>query len=377
MSQQVPSKKTYPFRVFVSYSHEDSDLAAEVVRILDARDIRPIWDRHIHPGSPFTDTIKGLISHAHLFMPLITQTSMARPWVHQETGYAMAIDIPVLPLAVGELPDQMIAQLEAIKVSPDLSDLCSRLSEVDFEKVVFPGPPRPRSIVQIADWPEQRAELLAQCAKRVIQHGEHGYFRQRGGLSSLCIPDVEPSHHIWDCREGDSSRSPYHRHLQREERRALEIHAREAGCSLILDPRADPKAAQTRVRARLSVLLDFIESMPDDRLSVAIWSRRQEGNLAIVGDWFVAETVTPRPGVGYQQTIFTWHAPTVLDWVRRFDHELRGLSPWSTADPKSSRLAAVEQISEIIRGLPPCQKRASLKADVPGPCCAIAERLAG
>jgi hypothetical protein len=207
------------FRVFLSYLHEDRELARQVVNVLEAMGLEPVWDRDIHPGSPFTDAIKGLIAHAHVFMPLVTENSQKPPWVHQETGYAMALDIPVLPLAVGNLPGEMIAQLQAIRVEPDLSDLEQRLREVNVEEVVFPPPQRSRAIVQVADWPETRAELMARSADRVAQLGQYCYLRQRGALSSFSIPDRHIDDPVWDAREGDRKRSPYYRSLLRQERR--------------------------------------------------------------------------------------------------------------------------------------------------------------
>ena len=47
--------------------------------------------------------------------------------------------------------------------------------------------------------------------------------------------------------------------------------------------------------------------MPDDKVKIVITARARDGNLTIVGDWFVAESLTPRTGLGYKQTIFSWH----------------------------------------------------------------------
>ena len=54
-------------------------------------------------GERFTERIKTLISHSHVFIPLLTEVSHTRPWVHQETGFAIALRVPVLPIAVDRL----------------------------------------------------------------------------------------------------------------------------------------------------------------------------------------------------------------------------------------------------------------------------------
>src|SRR5262245_24283082 len=85
-------------RVFVSYSHEDSALAEAVVRWLESNGLTPPWDEHLIVGRGFDAQIKTFISYAHVFLPLITPSSTARGWVHQEIGYAMALRVPVLPV---------------------------------------------------------------------------------------------------------------------------------------------------------------------------------------------------------------------------------------------------------------------------------------
>ena len=75
--------------------------------------------------------------------------------------------------------------------------------------------------------------------------------------------------------------------------------------------------------ARIGVLIDFLEStanrIPDFRIVVV--DDPLPGNLLVLGDWFVAESTTPVGGMGYVQTVGTWHAPTVLRRKDEFDHD--------------------------------------------------------
>jgi hypothetical protein len=346
------SSRRYPFRIFISYSREDLRLAQKVVRAFEGMGLTPLWDPHVRPGMPFTDEIKGLITHAHLFMPLITKHSQTRPWVHQETGYAMALNVPVLPLSVGRLPGEMIEQLQAVTVRADLRDLRARLRAVDLAQTVSPLPVKPERMTEVADVPERRAKLLARYAGRVEELGFRGHVRQRGAFSTFCVPDKEVGGKVWDDREGNTRRTPYFRQLQREERQALERHARSSGCTLIIDPtmKFDDDKGEGVTRTRLTTLLEFLESMPDDRIKVAFSPQAHEGNLTIVGDWFVADSMVPGP-MGYRQTIFDWHAPSVLGRLRKFDLDFSELA---LADPKggSSRRAAIAKIRDIVRALP-------------------------
>src|ERR1700687_1772072 len=120
----VPMMSDTKYRVFVSYSHEDVREFTKLKRALEHRKLCVLSDRNIGAGTPFTDAIKGLIAHAHLFIPLITKNAQRKPWVHQETGFAMARNIPILPIVLknARMPAEMIAQLQAIKVRDSLSD---------------------------------------------------------------------------------------------------------------------------------------------------------------------------------------------------------------------------------------------------------------
>ena len=307
-------------------------------------------DRNIGAGTPFTDAIKGFISHAHLFVPLITKNAQNKPWVHQETGFPMARNIPILPIVLkdADMPTSMIAQLQAIEVDDELSNLEVQLPRTLVETLVLSRPASPTEMMQIAEWPEQRTLWLAEYAKRVRDLGHAGLFRQRGALSSFCIPDADISDTAWQEREGDRRRSDYYHHLQREERRALEWHAMKAGCRLILDTslRFKNRGLQQTV-ARLETLLAFLESAKDFKVEVVLSPQAREGSLTLVGDWFVAESMVPRPG-GYLQTVFNWHAPTVSRWVQRFDEQFRDICQRQNLDPASSREFAISKIRQTI-----------------------------
>ena len=342
-----------PFRVFVSYSHEDRELAELVTEILKKKGLIPIWDKNIRPGTAFTGAIKGLIAHAHIFMPLITENSRQRPWVHQETGYAMALNIPVLPVAVGNLPGEMIAELQAINVlEPDLSDLEGKLSAINLNHVVIPPPARPGSIVEVADWPEKRVEMMAQYANRVIELGYCGRVRQRGGLSSFSIPDKEIDDPIWSIRDGANRRSDYYHYCLRQERLSLERHARHCGCDLLIDPTVETTGKFPEARkVRLESLLEFLESIPDDQVRVVCSLRARDANITLVGDWFIAESRLRHPVEGWRQTIFNWHSPTVLQWVHQFDQLFDSMLREYSPGPNSSRQKAIKILQRAIESL--------------------------
>ncbi len=84
-----------PLRVFISYSHQDAVLAEKIVKAIIANGMTPMWDKNFQFGFGFHQMIKTFISHSHVFLPIITESSNSRGWVHQEIGYAVALNIPV------------------------------------------------------------------------------------------------------------------------------------------------------------------------------------------------------------------------------------------------------------------------------------------
>ena len=185
----------YAFRVFLSYAHEDEELARRVAAFLKKQGLINMWDRSIDPAKRFTDEIKTRIGCSHLFMPLITRNSSKRPWVHQETGYAAGTGVPVLPIAIGKMPDQMIRELQAAKVGPRLQGLADELTETRIEQTVLPPGHPPSPTFTNADHAEQRAELITQSGAKVRhldKTGCGGRVRQRGAFSSFCLPGGRP-----------------------------------------------------------------------------------------------------------------------------------------------------------------------------------------
>jgi hypothetical protein len=242
----------------------------------------------------------------------------------------------------------MISQLQAFVVKNDLTDLPGKLAAVDIKNLVLPEPLTPQEMVKVAEWPEERTEWLAQYARRVSEFGKYGKFRQRGAYSSFCLPDKDIKDRVWKDREGNRIRSDYYHHLQREERRALEQHARAAGCKLIIYPKLDLIGRGPKVRpTRLRTLLEFLEEIPDDKCEVIISKRAFGGNLAIVGDWFVAESRAPRMG-GYVHTVFDWHASRARRAAKKFDREMESLYKQKGLSLEESLKGAKEEIKKII-----------------------------
>ena len=356
----------YPYRVFICYSREDAPLESELRRHLIAIGINPMSDVDIPAGVPFPEEIKAKIGFAHVFIPLLTDKSSGRPWVNQEIGYAMALGVPIIPLAVGKLPVAgMTERLQARILDQDLGNLGKMLTIETIREVVDRAighyedgtssfPVTCGSAYQIY----QRSQMLVNYARSVQRLHHSGRVRQLVAFGSFTIPDKDPSHEDWDRRDGKRKRLPDLREWLRQEREVMEEHARDAGCELILDPYVaysitDELGVEAAI-ARLEFLLDFIDHMPDDKINVAIDRGRIKGSLFAVGDWFAAEAVVSivsPTGGGYEHTIFTRHAPTVMKLTQAFDRRLRGLLPKDPQSGASTRCTATKLIEGVIHDL--------------------------
>ena len=323
MAKQLKKrKKTYPFRVFISYAGKDKKWVEHLVRILKKNNLIPVWDEDIWAGKRFDDAVQKLIDRAHIFMPLITKTAKGRGWVHQEIGYALGVNLPVLPVAVDTQPGEMIAPYKAITITKDeLEKEDSKiLEQVQFEHIVLNTPFDRETLIEVAEWPYERAKWLGEKTNWVFEKGGYVTWRQSGALSSLSVPDADLNKSVWKKRRGKHRRGDDYHYRQREERRALEKHAEKKGCRLIISPEMKYDNLEPRaIKTRLKTLRDALKSLKKTGLIEVYMSPKVAGsNLTIVGDWFTAESRLPRVG-GYRYTVFNWHAPTVYHTIKQFD----------------------------------------------------------
>ena len=345
-------------RIFISYSHQDKILVEKICKVITSLGYVPLWDEGFAAGRGFHEQIKTFIAHAHIFMPIITPSSNQRGWVHQEIGYAIALNIPVLPVALGALPDEMLREMHAI-VLPDSPEkhehtLRSKLTQGSIETFLAAYLDDMEASYETAPLPEDRAILMARYANQVRQLGKCAMLRQKGGLSSFHIPDNVITDPVWADRYGKNPKSSFHFRCQRNERMALEFHAREAGFKIIIDPRITYKSYGVLARiVRLRTLKNFLDSLTDDKkYQVAFW----QGELlyestTILGDWFYAESIAVTLTTGYRQTIFTRHAPSMQAKIDLFDREFSALLTKSGWRAEESRMRALKEIDRIIRGI--------------------------
>ncbi|MDD3893772.1 MAG: toll/interleukin-1 receptor domain-containing protein [Syntrophomonadaceae bacterium] len=345
------------YRVFISYSHDD---LAEVEKIREAlllNGMTPMLDGNFATGFGFHEQIQTYISHAHVFMPYITESSSARGWVHQEIGYAVAQNIPVLPVTKNKLPGEMLQRLHAVTLGDSLDDVQKLLLQLRpdvFGNLVKGFTGTEMALYKCAETADDRTIMMIKYANDIETFWRaYGCVRQKGGLSSFNIPDKIISDLIWKERYFPETRTAFHCRNQRDERIILEKHAKEIGCRLIINPYIKSEQRHPKAhKVRLLTLLKFLNDMTDDKLQIVFNPEMSiQESLTIVGDYFAAESVSGSVSEGFRQTIFTCHAPSMSSRIQLFDQEFEELLQRAGWRAETSRSAAIEEIEQIISGL--------------------------
>jgi hypothetical protein len=343
------------YRIFISYSSKDRAKAKRIANILAENGMNPIWDMNLRIGLNYVDQIKKNIAHAHVFLLLITSFSDESKWVQQEIGYSVASNIPILPVVIEDssetvLPGEMIQQIEAIRLDNSLTGAKDKLRHSIFDALVKEY--RDESMYCCCEMAEERALKMAEMANYASSPGQKECVRQAGGLSSFHIPCEPIDDLAWKLRYEDDM-IKYHIQCQRNERIALEKHARAAGCKLIVNPdhiMRNPYRDFSKItqRVRLGEFLKFLESMPDDKVDVVFHPNLlYSESLTIVGEWFVAESCF-RSEQGFIKTMFTSHAPGIHKRIEEFDIKFLNLLADNEVYAGDSRITAIRKIKVLI-----------------------------
>ncbi len=344
-----------PYRVFVSYSHADRPLVERLVAVLTDVGMTPMWDRNLVPGAGFSNQIQTFITNSHVLLPVITPGSAQRLWLHQEIGFAMALGMPVLPVSVGHLPLGLIEGIHAIELRDDLADAPAKLSALSFDRLVNANPDRPAAYVCTED-NSRRALLLARYADDVWAIGWSGLVRQVASSTTFHIPDRGPGDPVWKRLFPATPDDRYLFEALRRERVALQRHAVQCGCRLIIDPVEHQERVYRRhgpdgARNRIELLMKFLRDDAVRDVVVAVNDdAERKGSITLVADWFLSEAVSSGESRVLRQAVFTRDIRTVQQYIDDFNHRMHDLLTargWTEAD---SRARAIDYLQAYLDG---------------------------
>lgn len=363
------------FRVFISYTSTDRELAEILSAHIHRLGHEPIWDRDLEAGDGFTPQIKNFIVHSHVFIPLVTGESTGRDWVNQEIGYALALNIPVLPVAIGCDPPGIIRGVQAVRLDPNadrsesrgamsnalLAEFGKKLPRESINSVVKKafGKGQP-TLCRFVRHNEDRIRLLGDYAGMVAElrdpkqrRPRDVMVRQKTGLtsfSSFCVKNVSVEDNYWMLRYA-GNQAPTNHYIEGilRERDELVKLVSEAGCRLIIHPQQDyAKYGDTSKLVRLAGLIAFLEDARYKKVHVAISDETATGDsLTLVGDWFSVASVAIDLGSGFRQTVFSLHAPSNVELAQKFDQEFEALLELRGTSLEESRSYALRKLRRL------------------------------
>ena len=347
-------------RALISYAHLDEELCSRISKTLRELGLAPWSDKDLAHGRAFTEEIKTAITHAHVFIPILTPQSHTRGWVHQEIGYAVAMKVPCVPICVGastSLPEGMIAMLHAVELDDRLSGLHEELAKVQFNQLIVDAGRQWIPPFACASHPEDRAKMIESLSDEAHSRLRRAScVRIRAALSSFSLPDQPSWHPSWKARYSDYPRTHFSYEWFRRERKALERHAASCALKMILYPGLDVDRLYGvgAKRTRLSVLLHFLKSLhlPEDDACIVFANEQPSDHIVAVGDWFIADSLGDRVARGVKQTVFTAHAPTVSRRIDEFDDELTSLMSAQGLGPRQSLNQAIDKLQDLIEKTP-------------------------
>ena len=133
----------------------------------------------------------------------------------------------------------------------------------------------------------------------------------------------------------------------------LQNHADKAGCRLIINPDyAFQGRTSLAAKTRLKTFIEFLERMPDPLVVVAIQNKMTNiESLTMVGDWFLAESVSFKENDGFTNTFFTRNASEINKRIDDFESELKELLEDYGWTEENSRKNTLEYLQKLVQDI--------------------------
>lgn len=143
-------------KVFISYSHDDSEAADSIVAVFEKLGIEYFRDvKHIEWGRSISEEVRGALKQSVAILVILSPASIKSQWVPYEVGYGRALNKLVLPFLTHP----------PIDVPGYMGDL-RRISSMAEMRKYFENTPLPEAV----EIPRTRIELVpAQTASKIIR----------------------------------------------------------------------------------------------------------------------------------------------------------------------------------------------------------------
>ena len=102
-----------PLRVFISYARSDQPAVEQLGADIEAQGHRVWFDREIPGGHSWWSTILAEIRACDVFVIALSSASLQSLACRSEARYAMQLRRPILPVAIGDVPYQLLPRFIA------------------------------------------------------------------------------------------------------------------------------------------------------------------------------------------------------------------------------------------------------------------------
>jgi hypothetical protein len=108
-----------PFRIFFSHNTRDRSWCEWLKSAAEELGIEVYIAEHdIQPGTPLASRVQGAIESSDAVVVLITDNSVAAPYVQQEIGWALHARKVIVPLVQPGIPAERLAMLQGVEYIP-------------------------------------------------------------------------------------------------------------------------------------------------------------------------------------------------------------------------------------------------------------------
>ncbi len=115
-------------KIFISYAHKDRENVGELKRRLIFKHGFDVFVAH-DDIAVSTEWMTAIISEfvaCEVFIPFLTQRFERSNWTDQETGYALARHVKIIPICAGIVPYGFVQPLQALQYR-DTTDACNKI----------------------------------------------------------------------------------------------------------------------------------------------------------------------------------------------------------------------------------------------------------
>ncbi len=97
-------------KIFISYSHRDRDVCAQIDDLLEKQEDFDVWyDKELVPGEIYRKKIAGVIRDSSYFILLLSKSAIGSDWIYDEVEYAKKLHKKILPIWIEDVvvPDDL------------------------------------------------------------------------------------------------------------------------------------------------------------------------------------------------------------------------------------------------------------------------------